>query len=212
MSPKNNVKTNAADRKERLNRGVMPVIILTIICLICGGLLAFTNAVTAEAREANRVAMINENRLLLYEDADNFVSLDDDAIREQLARSDQYTEGLKVEDASGQFLGYLFQTWSKGYGGTVPVMTAISPDGKISGIRILSNEETAGLGKKVEDSAFRNGFIDIDATVPGVSAARSIPQGYVPVEAVSGATVSSNAVADAVTVALDAWRICGGAE
>ena len=61
-------------------------------------------------------------------------------------------EELPLEDGStyyqgasdGTTAGYVFTTESKGYGGTIQVLTGIDNDGNVTGVAILSHNETPG--------------------------------------------------------------------
>ena len=58
------------------DKGIMPVIILTLICLITTALLATTNEVTKETRAAQIIATANANRQLLFPEAESFEAVD----------------------------------------------------------------------------------------------------------------------------------------
>ena len=79
-------------------------------------------------------------------------------------------------------------------------MIAISNEGIISGVRVLSNEETPGLGKKVEGSAFLQQFFLKPADRKFALSAQSGQDQQV--DAISGATISSRAVTEAVNIAV----------
>ena len=51
-------------------------------------------------------------------------------------------------DADGNLIGVVITTQSSGYGGKIEVMTGIKSNGEVSGVNILSMEETPGLGAK----------------------------------------------------------------
>ena len=90
--------------------------------------------------------------------------------------------------------GYTFSIVAQGYGGknTLKMAVGIDMDGKITGVKVLSHSETAGLGSKITtDENFCGQF-------PGLDAA-----GAANADTISGATFSSNyykaALADAFT-------------
>lgn len=199
-------KTKNSSTKAALNRGAMPVIVLIIACTICTVLLALINGVTAEARAQQRLLKITQNRQLLFPQGKDFSEED---VTEIQSESGNLTALAKVTDSSGQELGYVAEANAAGYGGPVNVMVGIEETGKIVGVRILDNQETAGLGKKVENDAFRSQFNDLSAT--DRYTARNNPD-YKKIDAVSGATISSEAVAQAINTACEAWQtVTGGA-
>lgn len=174
----------------------MPAIILTIICLVTTGLVALTFDVTRAERERQEIIAANANRLALYPDALSFTPL----VEEGAVLPDGLEEALIVAGPDGAQIGYIFVSEKRGYGGLVPVMLAVNADATISGVRVLANEETPGLGKKVENEAFLGQFFDKAADAS--FALRVDNAGGQPIDAVSGATISSRAVTDAINIAL----------
>ena len=161
-----------------------PIIVLVLICAIMSGLLAATNNVTApiiaEAeRKANEAA-----RLEVLPAADSFTQV------EQAGLPDAVKEVYQAANGAG----YTFSLTTQGYGGkgTLKMAVGIDLDGRITGVKVLSHSETAGLGSKIAtDETFYGQFPGLDAA--GAAAADTI----------SGATFSSNyykaAIADAYT-------------
>ena len=89
-------------------------------------------------------------------------------------------------------------------------MSAFDLNGELLGVLVQSNEETPGLGKKVEAAVFTDQFAGRNAeshfTTEAASGANDVS-----IDAVSGATISSAAVADAVNQACEIYRhIQGG--
>lgn len=197
-------KTKNSSTKAALNRGPFPVIVLIVACTICTLLLALINGITAEAREQQRMLKITQNRQLLFPEGKEFSELDVADLQPEVGN---LTALAQVTDQSGQELGYIAESNSPGYGGLVNVMVGIDTEGKIVGVRILDNSETAGLGKKVENDSFRNQFNDLSAT--DRYSARNNPE-YKKIDAVSGATISSEAVSQSINIACDAWQAVAG--
>lgn len=127
----------------------------------------------------------------------------------KLIKADKYEEVkvkgdsscYKAMDSSGKVVGYLFETAAYGYGGDVSVMTAIS-DGKVSGISVLDcSSETPGLGQNSTKPSFTNQFKGL-TKAPEVT--KSSPKDN-QVEAMTGATRTTNAVAGAVSEAFELY-------
>lgn len=174
----------------------MPAIILTVICLVTTGLVALTFDITRAERERQEIIAANANRLALYPDALSFTPLvEDDTLLPAGLK-----EALIATGSDGSPIGYIFVSEKRGYGGLVPVMLAVNPDATISGVRVLSNEETPGLGKKVENDTFLGQFFDKPASE--TFGLRVDNAGGQAIDAVSGATISSRAVTDAINIAL----------
>lgn len=105
-----------------------------------------------------------------------------------------YLEGL---DEAGNIIGYVFTTAAEGYHGLVTIMTGVDPDGMITGVEPFSHDETPGLGSKIEDDSFKSQFIGKSVEVAGV-------------DGISNATYSSEAVLDAVNIALKQFATLSG--
>ena len=99
----------------------------------------------------------------------------------------------------------MFETSAKGYGGDVDVMTGISADGKITGVILLDHEETPGLGANAEREEFRAQFLqDVPETVLMLVKYQAPQPGEV--EAMTGASMTSRAVTEAVNEAVRQYK------
>ena len=103
---------------------------------------------------------------------------------------------LWAKDTSGTVLGYVITvTTHAGYGGDITFTMGIRQDGTVNGISILSISETAGLGMKAEEvlkPQFANKQVAQFAyTKSGATMDSEI-------DAISGATITTDAVVTAV--------------
>lgn len=87
--------------------------------------------------------------------------------------------------------GYVYEMETKGYGGTIYLSVGIVSKGTISGVTVSSHSETKGLGSK-DEQYFMKDFIGLDVSSGGTGS----------IDAMSGATISSNAVKKAVNEAM----------
>ena len=95
---------------------------------------------------------------------------------------------------------YAVEVAPSGFGGAITMMVGIT-DGKVMGISIISHAETPGLGAVAaantdKGAAFRDQF-------QGLTAGITIGDGNNQIDALSGATISSQAIVDGVYAALD---------
>ena len=67
----------------------------------------------------------------------------------------------------------------------------------VSGVSIIKHGETPGLGAKATEDSFRNQYIGIEGSAALTKAGGTI-------NALTGATITPQAVTDAVNIALDA--------
>ena len=153
---------------------IQPIAILTIICLVCAAMLAYLNGVTKPIIQATEARIAEEARSEVLPDAGGFELLD-----VTLPEGSFVTEVYKAANGSG----YVFMVTGNGYGGkgTMKLITSVDNEGKIIATQTLQHSETAGMGSKTADEAFRSQF-------PGVSAQTLDTD----VDAVTGATISSN--------------------
>jgi Na+-translocating ferredoxin:NAD+ oxidoreductase RnfG subunit len=110
-------------------------------------------------------------------------------------KTQKWTE---VYDAKKKLLGYALYSKPasdgiKGYKGETPVMIALSTKQVILGVYLLENEETPGFAKRVEDAGFYRNW-------NGMTVQKALKK---EVDAVSGATFTSMAVAKSVRAALE---------
>ena len=162
---------------------IMPILVLCVICLLCTWAVAATFRATEPEIERMRV-----ERALL-------------ARQEVLPEADEFLEFVDVELPPGvreafraqNDTGFVFQTYARGYAGVVPVMVGLDPEGRIAGIRMLSNRETPGIGDLVEDPAYLALFYGLDS-----------PDG---VQGISGATVTVDALRNALRHAIAAFEL-----
>jgi electron transport complex protein RnfG len=56
-----------------------------------------------------------------------------------------------ARDASGKVLGYALVCYGKGFSSTLEIMAGFTPDGVITGTRVLKQGETPGLGERVNE-------------------------------------------------------------
>lgn len=109
-------------------------------------------------------------------------------------------ETLLAEDAGGNLLGYVITVIDhEGYGGDIEFMMGIRNDGTLNGISLLSISETAGLGMRAEEvlkPQFADRNVESFEYVKGNAAAEN------QIDAISGATITTNAVTNGVNAGL----------
>ena len=114
-------------------------------------------------------------------------------------------EGVAVDNVSDVYAanngaGTVITSAAKGYGGTMTVMVAFTPEGNIKQIKVTEAAETKGIGSNVADSA---SYWENYAGLPGDKA---LVLGT-DVDAYSGATISSKALNAAVNAAIEAYNM-----
>lgn len=103
----------------------------------------------------------------------------------------------------GTFSGAACRSTAPGYGGDIEVLVGLTPEGTVTRIEILvADKETPGLGSKVRDPAFRGAFDRLSASE---SARVKVTKDGGEIQAITGATISSRAVCEAVRRGLEVY-------
>ena len=169
-----------------MNKKLPAWIVLTVICLVAALALAFTYNGTkdriAQQEEAKTVAV----RQALLPAAASFEAVDG-------------SEVYRGVDANGAAVGYVTVNTVKGFGGDVEISVAVDPEGVIQGISVggANFKETAGLGAKSKEPAFTEQFA-------GKTAPVALKKNGGEIDAITAATITSNAVVKGVNDAMTA--------
>ena len=191
-----------------MNNIVKNTLILTSITVVSGLLLGIVYDITkepiAEAQENTK----QEAFRAVLADASSFETMEDFDASEAMSileengyTSDEITEIAEGVDDSGETVGYVINVTShEAYDGDLEVSVGIAADGTVKGIEMLSISETAGLGMKADEADFKDQFKD--KKVEKFSYTKSGESGDDKIDAISGATITTNAVTNAVGSAL----------
>lgn len=187
-------------------------LILTVITLIAGGLLGLVYEVTKKPIANQQEKAKQEAYKAVFEDADSFevcVEAEDadlaEALKEQGFEAQKINEIMEAKDASGETLGYAINlTTSEGYGGDITFSMGVQADGTLNGISILTISETAGLGMNATKDEFKGQFKEKQADAFEVTKTGASKENEI--NAISGATITSNAVTQGVNCGLKAFE------
>ena len=168
--------------------------ILLIITMIAGILLGVANDLTKEA--------IIENSKISKEDL-SYIMPEADKIQDMDIELDEEGNIKEVYEAvnGSDVIGYVLKVTSKGFHGAIDFVIGISKEDKVSGIKVLSHNETPGLGAKISEEKFTSRFKD--KPVEYLEVVKVTPNKDTEVEAISGATTSSKASVNAVNEAIN---------
>lgn len=187
---------------------------ITLIAgLILGGVYQLTKDPIAEQKLRKKQEACQE----VFAEAASFAELDgfDSAAATSVISaeypSQDIEEVMTAHDADGQLLGYVITvTTHEGYGGDIRFSMGVNNDGSLNGISILDISETAGLGMRAEEvlkPQFSGKNVEkFEYTKTGAAADSQI-------EAISGATITTNAVVNGVNAGLYYFQneLTGGA-
>lgn len=175
---------------------------LTAICLVVAALLGGVNAVTADRIAAINLANTEASLKAVAPTANEFAALEltDKMTAAASANGAKLTEAYEVK-VGGESAGYAFKVVASGSQGNIEMIVGVDADNAVTGVSIVSNKETSGIGSKVMDNnALPSGTGVLDQFV-GMAGAGSLTVGK-NVDAISGATVSSKGVTKGVNAAL----------
>ncbi|MGI6075011.1 MAG: RnfABCDGE type electron transport complex subunit G [Pyramidobacter sp.] len=106
--------------------------------------------------------------------------------------------------SGGETAGYCFTLKPKGFGGILTLVCGIADDGQVMDISILESNETPGLGAQASKPAFAGQFHQ-RRTSGLLTVVKTPVENDDQIQAISGATITSRAITDAVNEALRYW-------
>ena len=110
-------------------------------------------------------------------------------------------------DAEGAFVGYAIPGAGPGFQDTIALIYGFVPDRqRVVGMEILESRETPGLGDKIyKDLAFVANFHDLAVTPGIVTVKKGQKSKPYEIDAITGATISSKAVAKIINETNQVW-------
>lgn len=161
---------------------------LTLITLIAGLLLGCTYMLTKDLIFEQTQLAAEASRKSVFENADSF---------NEIEVTDEKIDNCFEAVSNDAIIGYVSTVTVKGYGGNIEVTVGIDTNGVITGVSVGGPDfaETAGLGAKTKDASFTSQF-------KGMILPVKVKKDGGTVDAVTGATISSRAVANAIETAL----------
>ena len=183
-SNKNNnktIKNKTGFTDKLLKNRYYPLVFLIIIVFVSVSLVMLLGNVTKAKIIAQREEAIISQLKSIFPDIEDYNF-----------RSDYY------EIYSGGVInGFAFIAKGRGYGGDISILVGINTDFTIKKISIIANTETPGLGTKISENFFIDQFAGLS------SHEISLAKDGGKIDAITGATISSRAVVDAVKSELE---------
>jgi len=168
----------------------MPLLVLTVICLVVSGALALMHSITdpiitSAAVERAQAAMIKK-----IPEATGFDPVD-------LSVYQNIPASVQEVYRTSNDVGYIFIAAVNGFSGDITVICGVSPEGRIISTSALSHTETRGIGTIIEQESFLGGFVGSDDNLAGI-------------DTVAGATISTRAYIHAIDDIMTAFSIITG--
>ena len=176
-----------------MNESVKMFLVLVGVTATCGVLLSAVHEVAGERIELQHIRYVKGPAIRsVLSDVDNDPLVDRKVVT-VTGKPVTLFIGKKEETVTGIAL----ETGAQGYGGLVQVITGFAPaTGKCTAVAIAGASETPGIGTKVMDTKFTGQFIGLSLEK---CAALTAAGGSI--DGISGATISSKAVCNAVAEA-----------
>lgn len=158
---------------------------LVVIYVIGGLVLSGVYALTSPIIYQNNVRIEEKALKELLPDAEKIEKSGEWTIHEKTAK---YFTAKKNDEV----IGYVIQSFGKGYSSYINTFIAVDKDFKVIKISVLSHAETPGLGDEIESDSFKNQFKGKDIEHLKVIKTETTED----IQAISGATISSRAVTE----------------
>jgi len=168
-----------------MNQYVKMIIALMVISIVSGSVLALSYEITDPMIQERAKLALEESVLKVIPGSKSM---------EAVTKEDM-TIYIGLDDV-GNKKGIAFKGEGSGFNGPIEAMVGYNPTkGKLTGVEILSMSETPGLGARIKEADFTEQFIG-----------KSSEDAFIAkedVNSITGATISSTAVADLIKNAID---------
>ena len=205
------VAARSGEPKKPLSQRIpKPVIALAVIALVAGFALSGVYTMTKDTIEEQRANANAESYRAVLPEAETFEPAGQEALAAlgggtygtEFGRS-YINDAVAGKDGAGNVVGYVLSvTSAEGYEGNITLSMGLKPDGTLTGIAYTELKETPGKGMLAAETSFTDQFRNRNAQllklIKGGGATEADE-----IDAVSGATVTSRAVVNAVNAGLD---------
>lgn len=171
---------------------IMPPLVLTVICVIIAGLLAF----------AYNATYVDTTGIITDELMNGCIELFGEGEYTMLLEADENGEKspVKFEGVTSIILdendNCIFEIYGNGYEKAgLHLLIGVNPDGSLKGVSIVSLSETPGLGTRVDDAEYLGQFVGMTGDLP------------LSVDNITGASKSSMGLKNAIVLALETYSL-----
>ncbi len=182
---------------------------LVLVLAICfGGLLAGMQIVLGPTIEANKINETLERVPELVFGAAHAKELSETGMEikplsvgvEKAGKTVRYN--VYETKSDGRLAGWVTKSAGQGYADKIEILIGFDPQvEKITGLFVLDQKETPGLGNKILETAWRGQFLDKSTAKPLAPVKGQAKAGH-EIDAITGATISSKAVTDIINTAV----------
>lgn len=183
---------------EKKGDGILKLGIILFVITFCVALvLGIVNSLTKDQIEYQAQLEIQNAIASIYPNASTTKQL----ILPDSVDKKRISSVYAAYDDTENLVGYAVESSPNGFGGAIDLMVGVLPDGTVKSVRVLAtNSETPGLGTKVAEDDF---ITQYDGIAAPISVIKNGTPGDSEILAITGATISSNAVTTGVNLAVD---------
>ncbi len=178
-------------------------LVLFVISAVVALLLAFTHSVTKDKIAENTLKEQLQAKQEVLQEAFDFLDVE---FKDETGLVRSLSQGVSGD---GKHVGWVANVVPSGYGGAIDVMVGIGLDGNLTGVKVVSHSETAGLGAKAAEDEFPSQYVGKSIQNPLTVIKNGTPKTD-EIVAISGATITSRAVTSGVNAAMDAVKRLNG--
>ena len=201
--------------KEKVQMDPAYIIKLTVTlfltCVVVAAALGGVNAVTEEKIDAINWENTVTAMKAVVADPENTTFSDALPLTDEMtAASGSVTlDSVYEAQVDGQTAGHAIKVVSSGSQGKIEMMVGVDAEGTVTGVSIVKNSETSGIGSKVMTNMPTAAGVGVLSQFEGKSAADGTLTVGANVDAISGATVSTRGVTNGVNAALAVAGVLG---
>ena len=182
---------------------VSPILVLVLICFVVTFALAMAYGVTKPIIDKNNLKESNKAKSELIPEAHGeFENYDGKLVVVQKNKI-YATEASKAVNGSG----VVVTVSSNSYGGALTAMVGIDNKGKITKVLVMSAQDTPGIGTKAQDPKHLEQYKGLNDL-----GSETIKDAKSKVKHITGASISSQAIHEAVFAGLKQYKAMGGAK
>ncbi len=179
------------ENKKTVTEVIKVAVILFAITAIAAAILAVVNEITAPVIKENEIKIQEDAMRKVLPDATEFTLMDFEK-----------DEASTVTEIYKSDAGFAVKVEPNGYGGPISIIVGVDNDLKVTGIDIISQNETAGLGAKCTESSFQEQY---KGKTENIVVSKSGAKGN-EIDAITSATITSKATTKGVNEAIEAVK------
>lgn len=173
--------------------------LLIVASFLFGLLIAVTNAALSPRIEQNKINKRNRLVGVLLPEAKDFILLDKEIEIESLRGEKEKIEVFRAMSEEGECVGWSFNAAGSGFADKIELVVAVDKDfEKLAGFNVLSSNETPGFGDQIKYDYYRDQFAGAPAEELKLVTSGDPKKIDAEIVAISGATVSSEAVVEII--------------